>query len=279
MPLEHHRGSLRDRHLSLGLQSGIMPITDIRLPTVLMGRYVRYVIGFGVAVGVGLAPFLGKYKVPLFEALLELIPESSKHTLIPLSAFLMGLVAVAIQFYAGDNISQKSIRRRFTLGFAAILIAFIALVLLYTPQHVLPVPDPSTGSHQPVILGWSRLPAGKICTCTPTESDLDCLYALGGPESVEICWPSVHQVRLSLHLLYLILTGGFGGLIGALLFRDEARRQAKEKAKEKETRRQAREEALRQAEKKKAPRRVKKSKPADSTAPGTATAQEAPDEE
>jgi hypothetical protein len=243
-----------------------------------MGRYVRYVVGFGVAVGVGLAPFLGKYKVPLFESLLELIPESSKHTLIPLSAFLMGLVAVAIQFYAGDNISQKSIKRRFTLGFAAILLAFIALVLLYTPKHVLRIPDPSTGSYEPVVLGWSRLPTGKICTCTPTDSDLMCAYALG-LDSLEICWPSIPQVQLSLHLLYLILTGGFGGLIGALLFREEARRQAKERAKEKEARRQAKEEALRQAGKKKAPRPVKKSKPADSTAPEAATAQEAPDEE
>ena len=116
----------------------------IRLPSLLAGRYVRYVTGFGVAVGVGMAPFLGKYKIALFESLLELFPEDSKRSLIPISAFLMGLVAVAVQFYSGEVILRESIRRRFTFGFAVILLAFVGLVILYQPKHVLPVPDPLT---------------------------------------------------------------------------------------------------------------------------------------
>src|SRR5436305_1157413 len=247
----------------------------IRLPSLLAGRYVRYVTGFGVAVGVGMAPFLGKYKILLFESLLELFPEDSKRSLIPISAFLMGLVAVAVQFYSGEVILRESIRRRFTFGFAVILLAFVGLVILYQPKHVLPVPDPSTRRNEPVILGWSRLPKGKICPCETTESDLECVYAIGIPY-LDICWPSIPEVQSTLHLLYLTLMGGFGGLIGLLLLQEEARRQEEEARQREEETRRREEEARRQAKKKRARKQGKTLKPAGPTAPEARAAAEAP---
>lgn len=221
-----------------------MSRSNFRLPSLLANRYVRYVTGFGVAVGIGLAPFLGKYKVPLFEPLLNLFPPDSRSTLIPLSAFLMGLIAVAIQFYASETIERPAIRRRFTFGFAAILLAFVGLATIYTPQRVLRLRDPSTGRDEPVILGWSR---SESCPCE-AESDEDCYYSLESPDD---CWPSASQVQLTLHLLYLTLTGGFGGLIGLLLLQEEARQQEKKK------------QAQKQASKKPAPKRRRRSpKPA-----------------
>ena len=77
-------------------------------PTPLAQRYVRYVVGFGVAVGVGLAPFLGK--VPGLDVLARLFPPDLKSTLIPFSAFLMGLIAVAIQYYSAESISRPVLR-------------------------------------------------------------------------------------------------------------------------------------------------------------------------
>jgi TIR domain-containing protein len=200
----------------------------IRLPSTLAGRYVRYILGFGVGVGVGMAPFLGKYKIPLFEPLLGLFPEESKVSLIPTSAFLMGLVAVAIQFYSGEEIQQGIIGRRFRIGFPLVILALAALYALYN-SRVLQINDPKTGSYVPYILGWSRLPKGQVCTCISEESDLECAYALG--LDLRRCWPSIPQVQMSLHLLYLTLTGGFGTLIGLLLLQEEARQQQKEKQK------------------------------------------------
>ena len=60
-------------------------------PTPIARRYVSYVVGFGVALGIGLAPFLGK--VAGVDALLNLFPRSLHGSLIPLSAFLMGFIA------------------------------------------------------------------------------------------------------------------------------------------------------------------------------------------
>lgn len=233
-----------------------MPVSSFRiqLPSTRIGRYVRHVLGFGVAVAVGMAPFLGKKEVPFFEPLVDLFSETSKIPLIPLSAFLMGFVALRIQFYAGDKISSRTINRRFAIWSTIMLVAFTGFVVIYT-ERVLQVPEPRTGSNMPVILGWQRLPTGKICACLPSENDLMCAYSLGlgnQLKNLEICWPSIWQVRLSLHLLYLGLTSGFGAMIGLLLLKEEALQQAKarreEKAKKEEERaKKAEEEKAREA--------------------------------
>jgi hypothetical protein len=189
-------------------------------------RYGKYVMAFGVAVVVGMAPFLGKYKMPMFEALLELFPEDSKSPLIPISALLMGLVAVVTQLYSGERIVPKIIFKRLAIILMAIILAIVGLINIYTPKRVLRIFDPSDGQAKPVILGWTRLPKGGTCDCESKESDRDCAYAVGVDALETTCWPTIPQVQLSLHLLYLLSTGGFGGLIGLLLLQDEARRQA-----------------------------------------------------
>ena len=71
--------------------------------TSLSKKFVRYIIGFGVGVAVGLAPYLGILNVPFFKPLLSLIPEAVRGTAIPLSAALMGIVAVVIQSYGSER--------------------------------------------------------------------------------------------------------------------------------------------------------------------------------
>lgn len=199
----------------------------LRLPTILANRYVRYAVGFGVAVPIGLAPLLGKYRVKGFEPLLSLFPEASKTFLIATSAFLMGIVAVVIQFYAGESIARHEIRKRFKRSTVAILVALFALVTLYS-LRVLRVRDPVTARYEPVILGWWRVSEEAGCGCT-TDDDLECADGLGYSD-LGSCWPHRGQVELSLQLLYLVLTGGLGALIGLVLLQEEARRQAAKEA-------------------------------------------------
>jgi hypothetical protein len=75
----------------------------------LTGRWMRLVLGFSVSVGVGLAPYLGKLKVPLFTPMLSLIPQSLQAVALPLSAASMGLVAVLVQWYGSQQIRQKQL--------------------------------------------------------------------------------------------------------------------------------------------------------------------------
>lgn len=196
-----------------------------RPPTALARRFVRYVVGFGVGVAVGMAPFLGVLEVPGFQALVSLYPRELRATLIPLSAFLMGLVAVAVQFYAGSSISRRALGRRFRRGLAVLLIGFLLMIVLYT-LFVVRVELDGGESAVAVTVGWTRLPS---CGCT-AESDVDCVGELSlSSRAIESCWGGrqLRVVRLILILSYLLVTGGFGALVGLLLLSEEKRRLAR----------------------------------------------------
>lgn len=190
-------------------------------PTALARRYVRYVVGFGVAVGVGLAPFLGM--VPGLNALLSLFPEELRSSLIPFSAFLMGIVAVAIQFYSGETLPRALLRKRFRASLIALLIGLIALITLYT-FLIVPYPILHGETTSPIVISFSRT---STCLCPRSMSDLRCLQEITPSRSkIEDCWGSgaIQRSRLLLSLCYLLVTGGFGGLIGLLLLQEEAKK-------------------------------------------------------
>lgn len=201
-------------------------------PTPLARKLVRYVVGFGIGVGLGMAPFLGR--VPGLEALLQLFPVNLHRTLIPLSVFLMGLIAVAIQFYSGETPpSRTALRRRFSLA----LYSLLAGLLLFMILHATFVERVDLRSQEgklrstPVIVGLSRV---QGCECPPRISDSACLAQLTlEPAAIESCWGSrpLRLIRLALSLAYLLLTGGFAALVGLLLLQEESRRRGTAKAK------------------------------------------------
>jgi hypothetical protein len=195
-------------------------------PTPIARRYVSYVVGFGVAVGIGLAPFLGK--VAGVDALLNLFPRSLHGSLIPLSAFLMGFIAVVIQFYSGESLSRALLRRRFKVAWLLLLAGFVLLFSFHT-LFVVPVPYKTERGTIPVLIGSSRIQGGS-CQCAPTDSDKQCIQKLSfDPAAIETCWGS-GSIKLRGYLLslsYLMVTGGFGALIGLLLLTEQARQQKK----------------------------------------------------
>lgn len=201
-------------------------------PTPLARRYVRYVVGFGVAVGIGLAPFLGK--VPGLDVLARLFPPDLRSTLIPFSALLMGVIAVAVQYFSTESISRPALRRRFTFSLAAV-VAGLFLFLVLHDFLVVQFPIEGGGSTLPVIVALHRT---ADCPCK-TSSDIECLSQIStNPRAVERCWGSrpLKMSRLVLGFSYLLVTGGFGALIGLLLLQEESRRRG---AKAKRPRSQA----------------------------------------
>src|ERR1051325_2256248 len=93
----------------------------------LTSTLVRYVLGFGVSVGVGLAPYLGRLNVPLFTPLLSMMPVSLQDTAIPLSAALMGVVAVAIQWHGRERLNRKWAEKTFKKTLALALLCLTVL--------------------------------------------------------------------------------------------------------------------------------------------------------
>jgi len=176
---------------------------------------VRLAAGFGVGVGLGLAPLLGKVRVPGFSALISLFPPGLGAVVIPLAAFLMGVVAVAAQIFG--SAVPRGRKRLFATTRKVIAILLLALLLLIVLYFLVVVRVEAQGETVPVVVGFARLPA---CGCAAAISDLQCIEELSlRPSAIESCW-GTRQVRLcelALGLLYLTVMTSFGALIGIVL--------------------------------------------------------------
>lgn len=210
-----------------------MTAKDLSMPSQPVARrFVRYLLSFGVSVGIGLAPFLGKLDIPGFEPLLGLFPQQLQGVLIPLSAFLMGLVALAVQFYHSNRIAAGSLRKYFRAGFIAIVAGFFLFVVLYQ-LFVIRVPIAGGASYGAVVVNPARL---ATCGCGAGDSDYDCVKKLSfDAAALATCWGGEAQkVReLALMIPYLLLTSGFGALIGLLILREDGAAQRRPRRRKK----------------------------------------------
>jgi hypothetical protein len=187
------------------------------LPTPLARQLVRYVVGFGVAVAIGMAPFLGELDLPLFTPLLHLIPRSIRDTLVPLSAALMGLVAVVVQWLGEERLTRVWLRKMFGRTLVIASLSFLLLLVLHN-FVVVRVPIPSIGSTETFLVGFTR-PDTPGCT---GFSNAECIKRLSMDEKrIASYWgdSQISLAALCLKLSYLLFTGSFGALVGLLVLR------------------------------------------------------------
>jgi hypothetical protein len=177
--------------------------------------FLGYLLGFGVSVGIGLAPLLGRANVPLFNSLLTLMPASLQNRLITLSTMVMSLVAVAVQFYTGVKASNPKLEHQFkrTLLFLVLSISvFIVVNTLVVERVELP-----KGRAESFVIGFSRL---NIPPCNPAMSNKQCLKATTlSQEAIAQQWGD-RQIKLAELLLqfsYLPIYACFGALVGLLV--------------------------------------------------------------
>lgn len=177
-----------------------------------------------MSVAVGLAPYLGKVRVPLFSSLLSLIPENVQDTVLPLSAAVMGIVAVLVQWHGTEKLSKQWFKTRFTW---VVILAICSLTLL-TVVHTLTVVNvPYNGGKQSAsfLVGFSR---PNVPPCPSDVSDADCirLHLTFNPARIESFWGDrqVRIAKLSLMFPYVIFTATFGMMVGLVLLKDETER-------------------------------------------------------
>jgi len=194
--------------------------TNVTPPTPLVARWMKYVIGFGVSVGIGLLPYLGKINVPGFVPLLRLIPESIQDTAIPLSAALMGMVAVWVEWEGSNRVSPRWLRRRFASLFAISLLAFGALFVVHT-LVVARVDFLGGTEYSRFLVGFSR---PNRQPCTEDVSDSECIKRISASTSaIESFWGDrrIREAKLALIGSYLWFTSCFGFLTGLLVLQRE----------------------------------------------------------
>lgn len=189
-------------------------------PPQLTQRWIRYLLGFGVSVAIGLAPYLGKVHLPLFSPLLSLIPKSLQDTVLPLSSAFMGIVAVAVQWYGGETVTDAWLRRAFTS--ALVLILALLLILAIVHKRVVAVVPFSGGSEfESFTIGFGRPNKPPCVDLAPAACISD--HLTFNPIRIETYFGSnqVFYGEIVLELLYLLFTGCFGVLVAILLLRDE----------------------------------------------------------
>jgi hypothetical protein len=184
---------------------------------------VRFILGFGVGIGVGLAPYLGKLRIPFFAPLLSLIPDSLQDTIIPLSAALMGIIAVVTQWYGGERNSRKWFQKVFTRTLVALLLTFVALTVIHS-LTVVRVPILGGKDTVSFLVGFTR---PMKPPCTEDTSDSECIKRLTfDTTKIESFWGDrqVRIAKLALIFPYLSFMTEFGLLVGLILLRDETRK-------------------------------------------------------
>jgi uncharacterized membrane protein len=192
-------------------------------PTPLARKLVRYILGFGVGVGLGLAPYLGAFDLPFFKPLLGLIPELIQNTAIPLSSALMGIVAVVTEFYGGERLTRPMLRKLFKKTLLIAALAFIILIIVHT-WIVVTVPILGGKESVSYVVGFSR---PMRPPCTVDVSDAECIKYLTLDTSVIESFWGDRQIRVAKGLLilsYLSFTSAFGTIIGLIVLRDRISR-------------------------------------------------------
>lgn len=131
----------------------------------------------------------------------------------------MGVMAVAIQWYGGERLSARWLRRTFSIWIVG---AFASLVLLMVLRAAFVIDLPTEGGRQSVafVIGWSRL---SDCPCAQ-QSDALCISETltFSPTQLERCWGarSLRLAQLLLQVNYLALLGCFGTLVGLVVLRE-----------------------------------------------------------
>src|SRR5215216_996968 len=182
-------------------------------------RLVRYILGFGVSLAIGLAPFLGKVDIPLFDSLLSILPESEQAVLIPLSSALMAVIAVAVQWWAISKVSGAWLQRVFSRILVVLATSF-ALFLIVHNFWVVRVPIAGGDEYVSFLVGFNR-PIRSPCGVEISDSRCIALLTFD-PTLISSFWGdrAIRVSRLLVFVSYLSFMGAFGALVGLLILKE-----------------------------------------------------------
>lgn len=201
----------------------------IPAPPPLSQTLVRRILGFGVWVALGLAPFLGAFRIKYFTSLLELYPYSSRLFVLALSGFLMGVIALVIENAGAGRLTRKSLAKSFRNALITLVVSFLLFLVFYpllvTRVEYQSAPPPAPSETRAFVTGSLSVPAhSSDCKCLEGQEAGRCIEDISFNENnLKTCFgpARVTLASLFLHLLYLVLTGSFAASVGIFVLRQK----------------------------------------------------------
>lgn len=204
----------------------------IKAPSSVTWSLGEKVLGFGVWFAIGISPFLGNKDVPGFSSLLSMYPESMRAVVIPLASFLMGVMALVVDFAAArGNFGEDALWLRFkrTVAISVGSLLLLAGVYFFTVVRIVKTVSPTADVTLAFVTGTLSVPhqyPGSKCACLEGEAATNCLRTtVVTPENLDNCFGSarIAVATLVLTLLYLLLTGSFVAAVGLqILYQKQA---------------------------------------------------------
>lgn len=131
---------------------------------------------------------------------------------IPVSAVGLGVLAAALSSFAAERGSTRVVRRRLRYSLVAVVAGLISVFVL-KESFTMPVRVGSTWINVLIGPGAPREPLAG-CPCEKLEAE--CFRRHPHVDRVKACWGDLALGRVLFDSAYLILTVGWGGVIGLI---------------------------------------------------------------
>lgn len=203
---------------------------EVPLSESVVRRFRSLIMNFFVGLAIGLSPFLGFKNVPVFKSLISVMPFQIAPRLIVLSAFLMGIIVTAVQFYSSERISRRVVQKRFAIALITMLVGFVLFYFL-RGEFTVDVERGQSEETVTALIGATAFPYAPQdedgCHCSDAARRPEaCIQRLSfNAAAIAQCWDNReirHRGEL-LGLSYLILIGGVGVLVGLIILQERAR--------------------------------------------------------
>lgn len=191
-------------------------------------EYTTFIGAYLVAIGVGLAPFLGAKHVPGFTSIGELFPMNMQRGLIAFATFLMLIPIITVQFYAEDDVRRSNLNRMFTFFFLPLLVVVPFVLYYFFSIYVIQVDFEGGQRSASYVVGSHMLPD---CPCVALGLRMTtCIGPVlsANPAGVTACYDDaeINRRRMKLAVPYLLMMLSLGAAVALIVMKRIQRKRA-----------------------------------------------------
>jgi len=189
--------------------------------------YATFIGAYCVAVGAGLAPFLGAKHFPGFTAIGQLFPMNMQRGLVAFATFLMLIPIITVQFYADDDVRRSNLNRMFVVFLPLLLILPFVLYYFFS-MYVVQVDFEGGQRSASYVVGSQML---SDCPCVAQRLRMTrCIGPVlsANPAEVTACYEEteINGRRVTLAIPYLLLMLSMGAAVALIVMKRIQRKKA-----------------------------------------------------